>query len=128
VKKTFAYIFLTSLVFQLGLKVFVLISFQVNKEFIVENLCEMKDEEENCCQGSCYMEKELAKVEAIEEEDDKTAAGEQLKISKTEIEYLKVKENIKFIALFSTQNLVEHRSFDLHTGNPLLPYQPPKFI
>lgn len=51
---------------QLGSRLYVLVNFQVNKEYIAENLCENKDEPESCCEGSCHLTKELIKVEEAE--------------------------------------------------------------
>lgn len=44
-------------------KLVVIINFELNKEYIVKNLCEQKEEEDNCCQGSCHLKKELEKQE-----------------------------------------------------------------
>jgi len=51
---------------QIGSRVYVLVNFQLNKEYIAENLCEKRDEPESCCEGSCHLEKELNKVEESE--------------------------------------------------------------
>ena len=37
------------------------IQYAVFKDYIVKNLCEQKDEPKSCCQGSCYLEKQLKK-------------------------------------------------------------------
>ena len=34
---------------------------QINLDYIVKNICEQKDEEENLCMGNCYLKKNLAK-------------------------------------------------------------------
>lgn len=36
---------------------------QINIDYIVKNLCEQKDEEENLCMGNCYLKKNLSKAE-----------------------------------------------------------------
>ena len=35
--------------------------YQTNLEYIIKNLCEQKDEEENLCMGHCYLTKEIKK-------------------------------------------------------------------
>lgn len=76
------YLILLSFVFQIANRIYVLIDFQVNKEFIAENLCEKKDEPESCCEGSCHLSKELVKLE--EKEDQSPANPSQTKKEKSE--------------------------------------------
>ena len=47
----------------------------VNYDFIVENLCEQKDELENMCMGSCYLNDKL--VQKIKEMQNKPAEQKQ---------------------------------------------------
>ncbi len=68
------YLLLFSFVFQLGNRIYVILNFQVNREYIAENLCEKKEIEDNCCKGSCHLEKELVK---IEKEDNNSPANKQ---------------------------------------------------
>ena len=35
------------------------------KEYIAENLCEKKDEPESCCEGKCFMEKQVKQITEI---------------------------------------------------------------
>lgn len=65
-KYIFSYLVLFAFVLQIGSRLAVLINFQVNKEYIVENLCENRDKPECCCEGSCQLAKELKKVEEAE--------------------------------------------------------------
>ena len=37
------------------------------KEYIAENLCEKKDEPESCCEGKCFMEKQVKQVNETRE-------------------------------------------------------------
>jgi hypothetical protein len=37
------------------------IQYAVFKDYIAKNLCERKDEPKSCCQGSCYLEKQIKK-------------------------------------------------------------------
>ncbi|WP_228434801.1 hypothetical protein [Chryseobacterium defluvii] len=40
-----------------------LVSYVVNYEYIVKNLCENRSKPESTCKGKCYVKKELAKTE-----------------------------------------------------------------
>lgn len=62
------YSILLAFVLQLGNRLYVLVNFQINKEYIAENLCEKKDEPESCCEGSCHLAKELVKIEKEKEQ------------------------------------------------------------
>lgn len=62
----FSYLVLLAFALQLGSRIYVMINYQINKEYIAENLCEKKDEPESCCEGSCHLAKELVKVEENE--------------------------------------------------------------
>lgn len=62
----FTYLVLLAFLMQIGSRLYVLVNFQLNKEYIAENLCENKDEPESCCEGSCHLTKELVKVEEAE--------------------------------------------------------------
>ena len=44
----------------------VLIHFMVNRTYIVEHFCENKDKPQLCCEGKCYLHKELKKIEPFE--------------------------------------------------------------
>jgi len=50
----------------------------VNKEYIVENLCENKDKPELKCQGTCHLKKELIKNEERKTDETKTPVIIQL--------------------------------------------------
>ena len=65
-KYVFSYLVLLSFALQIGSRIYVLVDFQINKEYIAENLCVNKEEPESCCEGSCHLEKELTKVEENE--------------------------------------------------------------
>jgi hypothetical protein len=42
------------------------IEYNLFKNYIVENLCVQKNEINNCCQGKCFLEKQISKVEETE--------------------------------------------------------------
>jgi hypothetical protein len=62
----FSYLVLLAFALQIGSRIYVMVNYQINKEYIAENLCEKKDEPESCCEGSCQLAKELVKVEESE--------------------------------------------------------------
>lgn len=61
-------------------KVYILLQFKINQNYIAKNLCVKKDLPNNCCKGSCQLEKQLEK-----EEKKESQSGNQLK-EKFEIE------------------------------------------
>lgn len=61
-------------------KVYILLQFKINQNYIAKNLCVKKDLPNNCCKGSCHLEKQLEK-----EEKKESQSGNQLK-EKFEIE------------------------------------------
>lgn len=42
----------------------VLVNYVINKRYIAAELCEKKEIKNNCCQGSCYVEKQLKKQDS----------------------------------------------------------------
>ncbi len=62
------YSILFAFIFQLGNRIYVMVNFKINQDYIAENLCEKKDEPESCCEGSCHLTKELNKVEETEQQ------------------------------------------------------------
>lgn len=47
-------------------KVFILVSFELNRNYIAENLCVKKDDPHNCCKGKCYLDKQIEQEEKKE--------------------------------------------------------------
>ncbi|HWY13437.1 MAG TPA: hypothetical protein VN026_19065 [Bacteroidia bacterium] len=41
-------------------KLIIFVNFEMNRTFIAKNLCEKKNERNNCCKGSCQLKKQLA--------------------------------------------------------------------
>ena len=62
-------------------KAVVYFTFKINQEYIAKNLCEKKDEVDNCCKGSCHLTKELAK----EEKKESTPGNNKDKFEKDQI-------------------------------------------
>lgn len=62
--KTFVSLSLALLILLAPLsKLWILASFEVNKAYIVQNLCEQKAKEDNICQGACHLNKQLEQAE-----------------------------------------------------------------
>jgi hypothetical protein len=57
----------TGIIFQSFSKIFILINFQINREYISKNLCVQKKVKDNCCKGSCHLKKQLKEEEKKEE-------------------------------------------------------------
>lgn len=57
----------TGIIFQSFSKIFILINFQLNREYISKNLCVQKKFKNNCCKGSCHLKKELKEEEKKEQ-------------------------------------------------------------
>lgn len=58
---------LLSFVFQNGTKLYIIVNFAINQDYIAKNLCVNKDVPESCCEGKCHLEKELIEEEKKEE-------------------------------------------------------------
>ena len=82
IKHIYIFTVLAAFVLQLGSRLYVLVDFKLNQDFIAENLCEKKDEPESCCEGSCQLSKELNKIE--ESEDQGPLNNDTEKKQKTE--------------------------------------------
>lgn len=54
---------LTGILMQNFTKVYILLNFQVNRDYIAKNLCVKKNEVNNCCKGKCQLQKQLEKDE-----------------------------------------------------------------
>ncbi|HEY3388400.1 MAG TPA: hypothetical protein VGK38_02435 [Prolixibacteraceae bacterium] len=59
--KIYAYIHLVTLVFYLIRPVLPYIEYAVNKDYIAKHLCVNRSVPHSCCQGKCYLEKQLKK-------------------------------------------------------------------
>lgn len=74
-----------------------LLEYQLNKDYIVKELCENKDIVASCCEGSCYLDKKLK--EAQDQEGTTPALRAEL-----QTEYLPK----------STDALIQHRAVPTH--------------
>lgn len=62
---------------------FILINYQMNKDYISKNLCENKDKPMLHCNGKCHLRKQLAK----EEKKENTPFSQNMKV-KFEVQYI----------------------------------------
>jgi hypothetical protein len=67
-KRFFAILILTGVLFQSLGKVIIMINFELNRKSIAETLCIKKEIKGNCCKGKCHLKKQL-------DEDDKRTEG-----------------------------------------------------
>jgi len=57
--RVYTYILLSVLIFYIFRPVIPYIEYAVNKDYIAKNLCINRDKPQNCCEGKCYLEKQL---------------------------------------------------------------------
>jgi hypothetical protein len=58
-RKAAVWILLFVMIFETSGKTMLLLSFEMNRDFIAKELCVKKDIPDNCCKGSCQLTKEL---------------------------------------------------------------------
>jgi len=59
--RIYAIILLVNLAFYIVRPLLPYIEYAINKDFIAKNLCINRDNPHSCCQGKCYLEKQLKK-------------------------------------------------------------------
>jgi len=59
--RVYALSLLFILVFYIFRPILPYIDYAINKDFIVKNLCINRDKPHSCCEGKCYLEKQLKK-------------------------------------------------------------------
>jgi hypothetical protein len=67
--KIYTYIHLFVLVLYIIRPAMPYIEYAINKEYIAKNLCINRDKPHSCCQGKCYLEKQIKK--SVETNDSK---------------------------------------------------------
>lgn len=70
--RTYAIIQLIILVLNIFRPVLPYIDYAINKDYIAKELCVKKDIPNNCCQGKCYLKKQLNKSEETSDSKDRT--------------------------------------------------------
>ena len=119
----FSYLVLLAFALQLGSRIYVMVNYQINKEYIAENLCEKKDEPESCCKGSCHLAKELVKVEEnenqgpINNENNKKEKTEELPLFFNKISFY-LTQTISTNTYVSLINTKPSKGFGLDTFHP----------
>jgi len=73
-KKIIAIVLLLGVLIQSMNKLVVILSYQVNKDYISKNLCENRNHPERKCCGKCYLKKQLNNTE---KDSNKNKANEQ---------------------------------------------------
>lgn len=81
--RIYAYIHLVILVFYLIRPVLPYIEYAVNKEYIAKNLCINRDEPHSCCEGKCYLEKQVKK--SSESNNDPNDKNSNKKVQNEEV-------------------------------------------
>lgn len=102
----------------------VIINFQLNKEFISNNICIQREVKNNCCKGSCDINEKLS---IFQESDSNT---QNIPISKTskdsEILFLTIIQNWDFEVCKFQKSLFQNDSFSLQNGYTKLIKPPPQ--
>ena len=88
-KLFFSILVLSAFVFQTFSKFVIIMHFELNREYIAKNLCVKKDEANNCCKGSCHLNKKL-------EEEDKKEQKSPLQSLIKEVEIQLFSQEINF--------------------------------
>jgi len=66
-KHIFVILALTGILFQNFSKVIILLNFELNQDYIAQNLCVKKNEPNNCCKGKCQLTIKLEQYEKKEQ-------------------------------------------------------------
>jgi len=82
--RIYAYILLVVVVFYIIRPVMPYIEYAVNKEYIAKYLCINRAEPHGCCEGKCYLEKEIKKSNDLNDPKDTS--------SNKKVQYEDVKE------------------------------------
>lgn len=99
-KYIFVILSLTGLLSQNLSRLVILVNFELNKEFIAKNLCEKKEEVDNCCKGSCHLKKQLdedEKKQPVPTQNTKDKYEVQLYCNKLSFELNDLKEKSEAI-------------------------------
>ena len=98
--------------------------FMVNKSYVIQELCIQRNQEENTCQGSCHLKKELSKIESSDAQDDQ----KPLQLTEVEIPVFITSEETVLPSDVSSQiDFVVFCYQTTQSGYPELPDTPPKY-
>jgi hypothetical protein len=102
----------------------VIINFQLNKEFISNNICIQREVKNNCCKGSCDLNE---KLNIFQESDNNNQNIPFSKISKdSEILFLTIIQNWNFEVCEFQKSLFQNDFFSLQNGYTELIKPPPQ--
>jgi hypothetical protein len=90
---TFIILALSGILLQSFSKAFVILKFEMNRDYISKNLCVKKDEIKNCCKGKCQLKKEIEK----DEKNNPSLPANNLK-EKVEVQYFSAIKKINFFS------------------------------
>ena len=76
-------------------RVWIIIDFRINQEFIADVLCINKNDPSSMCNGKCYLSKQLKKIEVHEKEKMPNSFQERLPITV----YIPIQKNDDFLLL-----------------------------
>jgi len=77
-KRVFIISLLALILLQAFSKVFILIDYQLNKEYIMEVLCINRDKPEMHCEGQCHLTKQLKKSEKADRQANEKSQKQEL--------------------------------------------------
>jgi hypothetical protein len=76
-KKAVAIFLLFLFLFPTFGKVWIIISFKINQDYIAKNLCVQRNVKNNCCHGCCQLKKRLAENDKQEQKQLPTSSNEK---------------------------------------------------
>lgn len=104
-------------------KFVIILHFEFNREYIAKNLCVKKEEVNNCCKGSCHLNKKL-------EEEDKKEQKSPIQNLTKEVEIQLISQQIKFE--FSNYEVEQEHfftyTFPVSNFESTSVFQPPEFV
>jgi hypothetical protein len=86
-RKAAVWILLFVMIFETSGKTMLLLSFEMNRDFIAKELCVKKDIPDNCCKGSCQLTREM------KEQDDRESKSFPSLQVKSELLFFETKES-----------------------------------
>ncbi len=119
--KLMSILLISTILFRPVMSAYMIIDYEINKDYISKYLCENKDRPELKCQGKCYLMQKLKKS-AAEKEEQKTKHMSQI----SKIEVMALNQLVKFG--FSNHVLFKILTpviITLHNGYELGVFKPP---
>ena len=63
-------------------KWFLILQYEINKDYIANNLCVNRAKPSSCCKGKCFLQKKLSA-----DEDQQQSAGKSTRLKDTQVEF-----------------------------------------